>query len=35
MHPRRVPKAPSPTLFVHVAMTRIPDVWHQYLAHAA
>jgi 5-methylcytosine-specific restriction endonuclease McrA len=35
MHPRHAPKAPSPTLFVHVAMTRIPDVWQQYLAHAA
>ena len=35
MHPRHAPKAPSPTLFVHVAMTRIPDVWQQYLVHAA
>jgi 5-methylcytosine-specific restriction endonuclease McrA len=35
MHPRHAPKAPSPTLFVHVAMTRIPDVWQPYLAHAA
>jgi 5-methylcytosine-specific restriction endonuclease McrA len=35
MHPRHQPKAPSPTLFVHVAMTRIPDVWQPYLAHAA
>jgi len=35
MHPKRLPKAPSPTLFVHVAMTRIPDAWHQYLPVAA
>jgi 5-methylcytosine-specific restriction endonuclease McrA len=35
MLPRRQPKAPSPTLFVHVAMTRIPDIWHQYLVTAA
>ncbi len=35
MLPRRQPKAPSPTLFVHVAMTRIPDIWHQYLVAAA
>jgi 5-methylcytosine-specific restriction endonuclease McrA len=35
MHPKHAPKAPSPTLFVHVAMTRIPDVWQQYLVHAA
>jgi 5-methylcytosine-specific restriction endonuclease McrA len=34
MHPRHAPRPPSPTLFVHVAMTRIPDVWQQYLIAA-
>jgi 5-methylcytosine-specific restriction endonuclease McrA len=34
MHPRHAPRPPSPTLFVHVAMTRIPDVWQQYLVAA-
>src|ERR687894_168032 len=31
MHPRRAPRAPGPTIFVHVAVPRVPDVWHQYL----
>jgi 5-methylcytosine-specific restriction endonuclease McrA len=35
MHPRRVPKAPSATIFVHVAEPRIPAVWEQYLPRAA
>jgi 5-methylcytosine-specific restriction endonuclease McrA len=35
MLPRSQPRPPSPTLFVHVAMTRIPDTWHQYLVAAA
>jgi 5-methylcytosine-specific restriction endonuclease McrA len=34
MHPRHAPRPPSPTLFVHVAMTRIPEVWQQYLVAA-
>ena len=34
MHPRHAPRAPSATLFVHVAMTRIPDVWQPYLVAA-
>jgi 5-methylcytosine-specific restriction endonuclease McrA len=34
MHPRHAPRPPSPTLFVHVAMTRIPDAWQQYLVAA-
>jgi len=34
MHPRHAPRPPSPTLFVHVAMTRIPDAWQQYLIAA-
>ncbi len=32
MHPRRAPRAPSPTVFVHVAVPAIPPVWEQYLA---
>jgi 5-methylcytosine-specific restriction endonuclease McrA len=35
MHPKRKPKAPAPTIFVHVAVTRVPDVWQQYLPAAA
>jgi 5-methylcytosine-specific restriction endonuclease McrA len=35
MHPRRKPKAPAPTIFVHVAVPRVPDVWQQYLPAAA
>ena len=35
MHPRRKPKPPSPTIFVHVAVTRVPDTWQQYLPAAA
>ncbi len=29
---RRSPKAPSPTIFIHVATPRIPPAWEQYLA---
>ena len=32
--PRRRPKAPRATIFVHVATPRIPAVWQQYLAAA-
>ena len=32
MHPRHAPRAPSPTVFVHVATPSIPPVWEQYLA---
>jgi 5-methylcytosine-specific restriction endonuclease McrA len=35
MHPRRKPKPPSPTIFVHVAVARVPDTWQQYLPAAA
>jgi 5-methylcytosine-specific restriction endonuclease McrA len=35
MHPRRRPRAPSATIFVHVAEPKIPAVWEQYLPHAA
>ena len=35
MHPRRAPRAPSPTIFVHVATPRIPAAWEQYLPAAA
>jgi 5-methylcytosine-specific restriction endonuclease McrA len=34
MHPREKPRAPGPSIFVHVAVTRVPDVWQQYLAAA-
>jgi 5-methylcytosine-specific restriction endonuclease McrA len=34
MHPRHAPRPPSPTLFVYVAMPRIPDVWQPYLVAA-
>ena len=34
MRPRRVPRAPSPTIFVHVAVPRVPDVWQPYLIAA-
>ena len=35
MHPRRAPRAPSATIFVHVAEPRIPAAWEQYLPQAA
>ena len=35
MHPRRVPRAPSATIFVHVAEPKIPPAWEQYLPQAA
>jgi 5-methylcytosine-specific restriction endonuclease McrA len=35
MHPRRIPKAPSATIFVHVAEPKIPAAWEQYLPQAA
>jgi 5-methylcytosine-specific restriction endonuclease McrA len=35
MHPRRPPRAPSPTIFIHVATPKIPQVWEQYLPAAA
>jgi 5-methylcytosine-specific restriction endonuclease McrA len=35
MHPKRKPAAPSPTIFVHVAVSRVPDTWQQYLPAAA
>jgi 5-methylcytosine-specific restriction endonuclease McrA len=34
MHPRAAPRAPSPTIFVHVAVPRIPEAWEQYLLAA-
>jgi 5-methylcytosine-specific restriction endonuclease McrA len=34
MHPRHAPRPPSATLFVYVAMPRIPDVWQPYLVAA-
>jgi 5-methylcytosine-specific restriction endonuclease McrA len=35
MHPKRKPSPPSPTIFVHVAVSRVPDTWQQYLPAAA
>ena len=35
MKPLRVPKAPHPQVFVHVASTTIHPVWEQYLTLAA
>jgi len=35
MVPMRKPRAPSPTIFVHVAVPRVPDSWRQYLRDAA
>lgn len=35
MHPLNRPKAPSPTIFVHVAAQAIPTVWEQYLPAVA
>jgi 5-methylcytosine-specific restriction endonuclease McrA len=34
MRPRRKPKAPGPTVFIHVAAPTIPAVWEQYLLTA-
>ena len=34
MHPRKKPAPPSATIFVHVAVTKVPDSWHQYLVAA-
>ena len=34
MHPRRVPRAPNPTIFVHVAVPRVPAIWQPYLIAA-
>ena len=35
MVPQRKPRAPSPTVFIHVATPRIPTAWEQYLPQAA
>ena len=32
MHPRSKPAPPSSTIFVHVAVPMVPEVWQQYLA---
>jgi len=34
MHPRRAPRAPKPTIFVRVAVPRVPDAWQPYLVAA-
>jgi 5-methylcytosine-specific restriction endonuclease McrA len=31
MHPRNPPRAPSSTVFIHVASSRIPAAWRQWL----
>ncbi len=35
MHPRRMPSAPSPHVFIHVATPSIPAAWRQWLPEAA
>jgi 5-methylcytosine-specific restriction endonuclease McrA len=35
MHPRKLPRAPGPTVFIRVAAPRPPPTWSQYLAAAA
>jgi 5-methylcytosine-specific restriction endonuclease McrA len=35
MVPRKAPRAPSATIFIHVATPSIPEVWEQYLPRAA
>lgn len=34
MAPRRTPRAPSPTIFIHVATPSIPPAWERYLVAA-
>ena len=34
MQPRRQPRPPKPTIFVHVAVPRVPDLWQPYLVAA-
>jgi 5-methylcytosine-specific restriction endonuclease McrA len=34
MQPRQKPRVPGPSIFVHVAVPRVPEVWQQYLAAA-
>jgi 5-methylcytosine-specific restriction endonuclease McrA len=34
MHPRSKPRAPGPTVFIHIASPTIPLSWQQYLAPA-
>jgi 5-methylcytosine-specific restriction endonuclease McrA len=34
MHPRHAPRPPKPTIFVHVAVPRVPDAWQPYLVAA-
>jgi len=35
MHPRTLPKAPGPTVFIRIASPTIPPAWQQYLPAAA
>ena len=35
MHPRKLPRAPGPTVFIRVAAPTPPPTWSQYLAAAA
>ena len=34
MHPRHRPRPPKATIFVHVAVPRVPEVWQPYLVAA-
>ena len=34
MHPKRKPKEPTSTIFIHVATPVIPQAWEQYLVAA-
>ena len=34
MNPRRIPKVPNSTVFIHVATPVIPEAWQQYLMAA-
>jgi 5-methylcytosine-specific restriction endonuclease McrA len=35
MHPKNTPRAPSSTVFIHVASPRIPQAWRQWLPDVA
>jgi 5-methylcytosine-specific restriction endonuclease McrA len=35
MHPKTAPRAPSSTVFIHVASPRIPPAWRQWLPDVA
>jgi len=35
MQPKKVPRAPAPTIFIRIASPRVPRTWEQYLPEAA